>query len=153
MTAAGSPSAGLARPSKGLDAALWVVPGLLALSFAGGGIWKLATVLAAVGCVALMASAIVFHVSRGEAGKTPFNFLLLALSVFVAWGGWLEGAGSTARVGSAQKKPGVYAGFSRGSLGRDRAPVPLERPSLRVVASTALMTKAAHRWPAITSVG
>ena len=44
------------------------------------------TVLAAVGCAALMASAIVFHVSRGEAAKTPFNFVLLALALFVAWG-------------------------------------------------------------------
>jgi hypothetical protein len=44
------------------------------------------TVLAALGCVALMACAIVFHVSRGEAAKTPFNFLLLALALFVAWG-------------------------------------------------------------------
>jgi len=44
------------------------------------------TVLAALGCAALMASAIVFHVSRGEAANTPFNFLLVALSLFVAWG-------------------------------------------------------------------
>lgn len=44
------------------------------------------TVLAALGCVALMAAAIVFHFSRGEAAKTPFNFLLVALSLFVAWG-------------------------------------------------------------------
>ena len=43
-------------------------------------------VLGALGCVALMAAAIVFHVSRGEAAKTPFNFLLVALSLFVAWG-------------------------------------------------------------------
>jgi uncharacterized membrane protein YphA (DoxX/SURF4 family) len=44
------------------------------------------TVLAALGCVALMAAAIVFHISRGEAAKTPFNFLIIALSLFVAWG-------------------------------------------------------------------
>jgi hypothetical protein len=44
------------------------------------------TPLAAVGCAALQASAIVFHVSRGEAANTPFNFLLVALSLFVAWG-------------------------------------------------------------------
>jgi hypothetical protein len=44
------------------------------------------TVLAALGCVALQASAIVFHLSRGEAANTPFNFLLVALSLFVAWG-------------------------------------------------------------------
>jgi hypothetical protein len=43
------------------------------------------TVLAALGCVALMLSAIVFHFSRGEAANTPFNFFL-ALSLFVAWG-------------------------------------------------------------------
>src|SRR6185436_8983184 len=34
--------------------------------------------LAALGCVALQASAIVFHFSRGEAANTPFNFLLVA---------------------------------------------------------------------------
>jgi hypothetical protein len=44
------------------------------------------TVLAALGCVALQASAIVFHVSRGEAAKTPFNLFLVVLSLFVAWG-------------------------------------------------------------------
>ena len=122
-------------PSTGLSIALWVAQGLLALTLAGGGIWKLATpiadlaakmpwmgqvspaflyttaafdilgglgvllpsltrvrprltVLAAIGCVALMGSAIAFHVSRGEAAKTPFNVVVLALSVFVAWGRW-----------------------------------------------------------------
>ena len=44
------------------------------------------SVLAALGCVALQASAIVFHISRGEGANTPFNFLLVALSLFVAWG-------------------------------------------------------------------
>jgi uncharacterized membrane protein YphA (DoxX/SURF4 family) len=44
------------------------------------------TVIAALGCVALQASAIGFHVLRGEAANTPFNFLLVALSLFVAWG-------------------------------------------------------------------
>jgi hypothetical protein len=44
------------------------------------------TVIAALGCVALQVCAIVFHVSRGEAANTPFNFLLLALSLFVFWG-------------------------------------------------------------------
>lgn len=44
------------------------------------------TVYAALGCAALQACAIVFHVSRGEAGNTPFNFLLVALSLFVAVG-------------------------------------------------------------------
>jgi DoxX-like family len=120
-------------PSKGLTIALWIAQSLLALTFVGTGIWKLATpiadlaakmpwmgqvsprflhatavfdilgglgvllpsvtrikpgltVLAALGCAALMACAIVFHVSRGEAAKTPFNFLLVALALFVAWG-------------------------------------------------------------------
>ncbi|WP_241759082.1 DoxX family protein [Pyxidicoccus parkwayensis] len=44
------------------------------------------TVLAALGCAALQISAIVFHVSRGEAANTPFNFLLVGLSLFVFWG-------------------------------------------------------------------
>ena len=119
--------------AKGLPIALWIVQGLLALTFVGTGLWKLATpipelaakmpwmgqtspgflyltavfdllgglgvllpsvtriqprltVLAALGCVLLMAGAIVFHVSRGEAANTPFNFMLAALSAFVAWG-------------------------------------------------------------------
>jgi hypothetical protein len=44
------------------------------------------TVLAALGCAALQVSAIVFHLSRGEGANTPFNFFLVALSLFVAWG-------------------------------------------------------------------
>ncbi len=44
------------------------------------------TVVAAFGCVALQASAIAFHFFRGEGANTPFNFLLVALSLFVAWG-------------------------------------------------------------------
>ena len=40
----------------------------------------------ALGCVGLMAGAIVFHFSRGEGESTPFNLVLLALSLFVAWG-------------------------------------------------------------------
>jgi hypothetical protein len=36
--------------------------------------------------VALQGSAIVFHLSRGEAADTPFNFVLIALSLVVAWG-------------------------------------------------------------------
>lgn len=122
-----------AQPSKGLNISLWIVQGLLALTFFGGAIWKVVTpipelaaempwmgevspaffyatalfdalaglgvflpsvtriqpgltVLAALGCVALMAGAIVFHLSRGEAADTPFNFFLLALALFVAWG-------------------------------------------------------------------
>jgi uncharacterized membrane protein YphA (DoxX/SURF4 family) len=121
------------QPSKGMSIGLWIVQTFLALTFVGGGIWKLVTpipelsgkmpwmgqvspsflyvtalfdilgglgvllpsimrikpaltVLAAFGCVALMASAIVFHVLRGEGANTPFNFLLVALALFVAWG-------------------------------------------------------------------
>ena len=41
---------------------------------------------AALGCAALMGSAIVFHFWRGEGANTPFNFVLLALALFVFWG-------------------------------------------------------------------
>jgi hypothetical protein len=118
---------------KSLGIALWIVQGLLAVTFVGTGIWKLVTpiadlakmipwagqvspaflyftalfdalgglgvvlpsitrikpgltVLAALGCAALMVCAIIFHVSRGEAKNTPFNFFLVALALFVAWG-------------------------------------------------------------------
>ena len=121
------------RPAKGLDLALWIIQGLLALTFVGGGIWKVVTpiaqvaevfpwagevapgllyataafdilgglgvvlpsvtrirpevtVAAALGCAALQVAAIVFHVSRGEATDTPFNVVLLALALVVAWG-------------------------------------------------------------------
>ena len=43
-------------------------------------------IVAALGCAALQICAIVFHVSRGEASNTPFNVLLVVLSLFVAWG-------------------------------------------------------------------
>src|SRR6185369_7491324 len=119
--------------SKALNIGLWVVQGLLFVTFVGTAVWKVATplptlaamipwagqvspaflyftavadlagglgvllpsltrikpgltVLAALGCAALQASAIVFHFSRGEAANTPFNFTLVALSLFVAWG-------------------------------------------------------------------
>jgi hypothetical protein len=42
-------------------------------------------VLAALACVAVHVSAMVFHLSRGEVANTPFNFLLVALALFVAW--------------------------------------------------------------------
>jgi DoxX-like family len=44
------------------------------------------TVYAAFGVLALMACAIAFHVSRGEAKDTPFNFIVVGLCLFVAWG-------------------------------------------------------------------
>jgi hypothetical protein len=124
------------QPATGPQAfniALWLVQGLLAATFVGGGLWKMATpipdlaskmpwmgqvspafllttaaldviagmgvllpsltrikpqlvVLGALGCVGLMAGAIIFHVQRGEAANTPFNFFLAALAGFVAWG-------------------------------------------------------------------
>jgi uncharacterized membrane protein YphA (DoxX/SURF4 family) len=43
-------------------------------------------VLAALGLATLMVCAIVFHLSRGEAANTPFNFVILALALFVFWG-------------------------------------------------------------------
>ena len=42
--------------------------------------------LAALGCAALQVCAIVFHLSRGEGANTPFNFVLVLLSLFVFWG-------------------------------------------------------------------
>jgi uncharacterized membrane protein YphA (DoxX/SURF4 family) len=133
MTTASTQPASTTHPSKGLGISLWIAQSLLALTFVGTGLWKLAApipelaakmpwmgqvspsflyvtavldilgglgvllpsgtrikpglaVLAALGCVALMAGAIIFHFSRGEAANTPFNFLLVALSLFVAWG-------------------------------------------------------------------
>jgi hypothetical protein len=57
-------------------------------------------VLAALGCAALMVGAAIFHVSRGEAADTPFNILLVALSLFVAWGPRVESADRTAWIAS-----------------------------------------------------
>ncbi len=121
------------QPSKVLNVMLWLAQGLLALTFVGTAVWKLATpradlaaampwmgevppaffyatalldllaglgvilpsltrikpgltVLGALGGAALMVGAIVFHLSRGEAESTPFNFFLGALALFVAWG-------------------------------------------------------------------
>lgn len=42
--------------------------------------------LAALGGIALMLAAITFHLSRGEAADTPFNFFMIALLTFVYWG-------------------------------------------------------------------
>ena len=43
------------------------------------------TPVAALGCAALQLCAVVFHFSRGEGANTPFNFLLIGLSLFVFW--------------------------------------------------------------------
>ncbi len=44
------------------------------------------TAWAALGCTALMVSAIAFHFSRGEGANTPFNFGLLTFALFIYWG-------------------------------------------------------------------
>ncbi len=44
------------------------------------------TVFAAVGVIALMILAIVFHISRGETSLIGMNIFFLLLAVFVAWG-------------------------------------------------------------------
>ncbi|WP_046242392.1 DoxX family protein [Hymenobacter terrenus] len=44
------------------------------------------TVLAAAGLAALQVAAIAFHLARGEAANTPFNFVMLAFALFVFWG-------------------------------------------------------------------
>lgn len=130
MTTDTSPATPAARR---LAMSLWIAQGLLALTFVGGGIWKIVTplpelaamipwagqvpaallwataiadllgglgvilpsitrilpgltALAALGCATLQACAVAFHLARGEAANTPFNVLLFALSLFVAWG-------------------------------------------------------------------
>jgi uncharacterized membrane protein YphA (DoxX/SURF4 family) len=44
------------------------------------------TVYAAYGIILLMICAIIFHVSRGESSEIGFNFIIIALAVFIAWG-------------------------------------------------------------------
>lgn len=44
------------------------------------------TIYAAYGIIALMISAAVFHISRGEASLIGMNIFFLVLAVFVAWG-------------------------------------------------------------------
>lgn len=47
------------------------------------------TPVAAGGLAALQASAVVFHVARGEASDTAFNVVLLVLALVLVWGrGW-----------------------------------------------------------------
>jgi hypothetical protein len=41
---------------------------------------------AAVGIMALMACAIIFHVSRGEASVIGVNIVIVVIAAFVAWG-------------------------------------------------------------------
>jgi putative oxidoreductase len=44
------------------------------------------TALAGAGLTTVMLLASLFHLSRGEAGVVPINFVLGALAAFVAWG-------------------------------------------------------------------
>lgn len=93
----------LAMPVDQL-AAMWVWPGevptwilrLLGVIDIAGGLGVLLpaltriqphlTVVAGFGCVILQISAIIFHLSRGEAPAVPLNFILLALAAIILWG-------------------------------------------------------------------
>lgn len=44
------------------------------------------TVYAAYGIIALMISASIFHISRGEASLIGMNIFILLIAAFVAWG-------------------------------------------------------------------
>lgn len=44
------------------------------------------TVITAFANIVLMICAIIFHVARGEASVIGFNFLLIAILTFIAWG-------------------------------------------------------------------
>lgn len=44
------------------------------------------TIYAAIGLTAVMLFASIFHISRGEANVIAFNFILMAIAVFIAWG-------------------------------------------------------------------
>ena len=52
------------------------------------GILAWLTPLAALCLVLVQILAIGFHLRRGEAQVLPFNAVLLALAIFVAWGRW-----------------------------------------------------------------
>lgn len=44
------------------------------------------TPIAAIGIVALMITASIFHIARGEASQIGFNVFFAGLAAFVAWG-------------------------------------------------------------------
>lgn len=52
------------------------------------GIYPVLTVYAAIGVIALMLAAIIFHVARGEAKQIGFNIIVIAIATFIAWGRW-----------------------------------------------------------------
>jgi uncharacterized membrane protein YphA (DoxX/SURF4 family) len=52
------------------------------------GILPWLTPLAALGFIIIQVLAIGLHLRRGEARVLPMNIVILALSIFVAWGRW-----------------------------------------------------------------
>jgi hypothetical protein len=50
------------------------------------GIMPQLTFYAALGAIALMAGAIIFHIYRGEAAQIGINVITLAAAAFIAWG-------------------------------------------------------------------
>jgi uncharacterized membrane protein YphA (DoxX/SURF4 family) len=44
------------------------------------------TIYAAYGTIALMISACIFHIARGEASQIGFNIFVALAAVFIAWG-------------------------------------------------------------------
>lgn len=50
------------------------------------GVWPGVTLLAAIGCIALQACAMVFHASRGELADVPVNLVFLLLSALIFLG-------------------------------------------------------------------
>jgi hypothetical protein len=56
-----------------------VLPGLLRIQ-------PKLVVYAAFGTIALMIAAVIFHFSRGEGAQTGFNFFVIAMAAFIAWG-------------------------------------------------------------------
>lgn len=44
------------------------------------------TIYAAYGTIALMISASIFHIIRGEANQIGFNIFILLSAIFIAWG-------------------------------------------------------------------
>jgi uncharacterized membrane protein YphA (DoxX/SURF4 family) len=44
------------------------------------------TAWAAVGLIAVMAFATIFHISRGETGVIGMNIVLMLIAIFIAWG-------------------------------------------------------------------
>lgn len=78
----GEVSQGFLRATAALD----LLGGVGVLLPSATRVWPRVAALAALGCVALMVGAIVFHARRGELASTPFNFVVAALALFVAWG-------------------------------------------------------------------